>query len=97
MKTIYKLMTTVSAAALITGCGGGGGGSSAAGGAPATGQNDDPGTGVIALKVGEKRSVQPGDKIVNASDDAVMDIVVVGNERTVTLRSGSASLAHASN
>ena len=100
MKTIYTLLTTVFAVAIITGCGGGGGGGSSAGGTTGSteaGQNDDSGAGVIALSVGEKTPVQPGDKIVNASDDAVLDIVVVGNERSVTLRTGSAALARSSN
>ncbi len=88
MKRVYRLLSMVSAAALITGCGGGGGG----GGSAAAVQQQQPVAKTIPLNVGEKTSVKPGDRIVNASDDAVVDIVVVGEERTVTLKTGSAAL-----
>ena len=97
MKTIYKLLTTISAAALITGCGGGGGGGGGSAGGGGSNGGGAQQQSTTPLKVQARTLVKPGDKIVDASEDAVVDIVVVGEERAVILQQGSASVAHASN
>jgi len=86
MKTrviLIAMAWTVSA--LLTGCGGGGGGSGSA--APAASAYT-----VKPLSLGNPTKVEPGYEVVNASDDAEIDIVVQGNQKTMTLISGSASV-----
>jgi len=104
MKKQISIITIMAASLILTACGGSGGGSAASGytGAGATAANNSsttPGatagtvsSKAVPLKIGEATPVDAGYSIVDSSDDAVIDILVVGESKTVTLVAGAASL-----
>ena len=86
MKNIIKLTLVAATAVVFTACGGGGGGSSTA---IDTLQNIDK---VVPMVKGVPTPIAAGYSIVDSSDDASIDIIVVGNVKTATLTAGSASI-----
>ncbi|NOR54598.1 MAG: hypothetical protein GQ531_00170 [Sulfurovum sp.] len=86
MKTIIKLASVVLTAAMFTGCGGGGNGSAAVNTTLSNGAK------ILPMVKGVPTPIAAGYSIVNSSDDASIDIIVVGNVKTATLTAGSASI-----
>ena len=92
MKTRVILMAMAwTVSALLTGCGGGGG-STAPAASTANYGAEDAGANIVALRVGNPTEIQPGYEVVDASEDAVIDIEVKGDQKTMTLISGEANL-----
>ena len=87
MKNIIKLTLVAVTTIAFTACGGGGGGGSSTGGS--TG-GTNPTTSVMQLN--QAMAIEPGDSIVNSSEDAVVEIVIKGTNRVATLIAGSASI-----
>ena len=85
MKNIIKLTLVAATAVVFTACGGGGGGSTDTN----TLQNINK---VVPMVKGESTPIDAGYAIVNSSEDASIDIIVVGNVKTATLTAGSASI-----
>lgn len=95
MKNIITITAIMATSLLFTACGGGGGGSSATGttsSGTTTGSTATSST-ITPLSIGVATEIAPGYKVVNSSDDAVLDVLVSGKNRTVVLKSGTASLS----
>ena len=92
MKKLLLLLTTMTVSVLLTACGGGGGGGTSGTSGTSGGDAGTVTYKTIPLNVGEKTPVKPGYSIVDSSEDAVLDVLVVEDTRTVTLTKGSASL-----
>lgn len=91
MKKTVIIASLFATSLIFTACGGGGGstGGSTASAAP---QQQQATSKVVPLNIGEAVAVKPGYSIVDADDEAVLDILVSGDTKTVTLKSGAASL-----
>jgi len=87
MKNILKTMYILAITTMFMACGGGGSSSDGGGGT-----NGTQTSATTAMSIGQPVGINGGDKIVNASPDAVVDIVVVGNSKTATLTAGTASI-----
>jgi len=86
-KLIYKMTLLLALTLLLNGCGGGAAGS--------TGSGETVGTAsykIVPMVIGEKTTIAPGYSIVEANDQAVVEIVVTGTEKSGTLMEGEASL-----
>jgi len=93
MKTIIKMTLTLLSIAVLTACGGGGGdGFSNSGNGTGTGSNTGTTPGTSVMVMGAPVAIDGGYSIVDASEDAVVDILVVGESRTATLTAGTASI-----
>ena len=92
MKKIITLTVVLAASLVFTGCGGGSSSGSTAGTSPAGGQQQAASSKVVPLHIGEVTAIKPGYSIVDSNDEAVLDILVTGETRTVTLKSGAASI-----
>jgi hypothetical protein len=100
MKKVLTIVSVLATSLVFTACGGGG---STVGSSAGTGGNVSSGgsttanqtaatSKVIPLHIGEATPVKAGYSIVESSEDAVLDILVVGETKTVTLKSGAASI-----
>jgi len=90
MKKLITIASVLATSLIFTACGGGGGGGTTT---AATAVTQAAATSkVVPLIMGEATPVKAGDSIVDSTDDAVLDILVVGETKTVTLKSGAASL-----
>jgi len=87
MKKLITIVSVLATSLIFTACGGGGGGSAAA-----TTTQPAATSKIVPLNIGEATPVQAGYSIVESSEDSELDILVVGETKTVTLKSGSASL-----
>ena len=92
MKKIITITAMMFTSLLFTACGGGGGGSTT-GTTTAAVSNTTVSSTITPLSIGVATEIAPGYKVVNSSDDAVLDILVSGESRTVVLKSGTASLS----
>ena len=93
--TIATIMAT---SLIFTACGGGGGstagtgtGTTAGTGAGTTGGQQTT-SKVVPLNIREATAIQAGYSIVDSDDDAVLEVLVSGETRTVILKSGMASI-----
>jgi hypothetical protein len=86
-KSLYNILMIISAAMIMTACGGGG---STAGSTSINNGSAD--YKIVPMVIGEKTQIKPGYSIVQANDEAVVEIVVVGSEKSGTLMEGEASL-----
>lgn len=94
MKKIITITAIMATSLLFTACGGGGGGATTGttSAGTTTGSTATSST-ITPLSIGVATPIAPGYKVVNSSEDAVLDILVSGENRTVVLKSGSASLS----
>ena len=91
MKKIVIAASVLTASLMFTACGSGGSSSGA------TGANTPPPPNqatskVMPLHIGEATPIKAGYSIVDSNDEAVLDILVAGETKTVTLKSGAASI-----
>jgi len=87
-KLLYKMTLSSALILILGGCGGGGAAGSA-------GSGETVGTTsykIVPMVIGEKTTIAPGYSIVEANDEAVVEIVVTGTEKSGTLMEGEASL-----
>jgi len=87
MKNIFKLATVAMTVTMFTGCGGGGGSAST----NVAAYIEDAVT-IIPMAKGVPVPIAAGYSIVDSSEDAVVDIIVVGTAKTATLTEGTASI-----
>jgi len=97
MKKLFTLTIILSTSLLFTACGSGGSGStgsSSASSGTSTGSNtqQQATSKVVPLHIGEATAIKAGYAIVDSNDEAVLDILVAGETKTVILKSGTASL-----
>jgi len=90
MKELLTLTLLTSAALIFTACGGGGSSTSASSG---TNGGQSSSSNIVPLEINTSTVIEAGYSVVNSSQDAVLDIIVIGNTKTVTLKSGEASLS----
>ena len=94
MKQIIKLISIATTAVVFTACGGGGSGSNTTAGAngnPPAGGGGSPFV-TTAMVLNQAMPIDVGTKIINSSEDAKVNIVVIGTDKTATLLVGSADL-----
>ena len=94
MKQIIKLISIATTAVVFTACGGGGSGSNTTAGAngnPPAGGGGSPFV-TTAMVLNQAMPIADGTEVVNSSEDSKIKILVIGNEKTATLLSGSADL-----
>jgi len=101
MNKIIKITFIAAMAIMLLGCGGNEGDKSIelTEVAVPTGNGNPGGNGgggtpsaTAAMTIGTPIKIEGGYSIVNASADASVDIIVIGNARTATLTSGTASI-----
>jgi ABC-type glycerol-3-phosphate transport system substrate-binding protein len=91
MKMIKRGLTGLATVWMLTACGGGGGGSAQfQESAQAALEDTTVAVRKVPMQLNVPMEVAPGYKIVDASDDARVEITVKGEERNATLLSGSA-------
>jgi len=93
MKKIITITAIMATSLLFTACGGGGGGAPTGTTSSGTTGSTATSSTITPLSIGVATPVAPGYKVVNSSEDAVVDILVSGENRTMVLKSGSASLS----
>ena len=103
MKKLITIATIIATSLIFTACGGGGGSGSGSGagagstagttGGTTLGDQEDPAqVQIVPLNIGEATPIQAGYSIVDSDDDAVLEILISGETRTVILKSGMASV-----
>lgn len=96
MKKIMIAASVLTASLIFTACGSGGSSSGATGATGTKAPSDTPPSQatskVVPLNIGEATPVKAGYSIVDSNDEAVLDILVAGETKTVTLKSGVASI-----
>ena len=102
MKHFIKLLSIAGTIVLFTACGGGGSGGTAAtsGGKGSTTATTTDGTAttptnsatITTMQLNQPMPIYDGTEVVNSSEDSKIKILVIGNEKTATLLSGSADL-----
>ncbi len=95
MKKLITIISVLATSLIFTACGGGGGGGTTAAVNAANPIADATAAGTsktVPLNIGEATPVKAGYSIVESSEDAVLDILVVSESKTVTLITGAASL-----
>ena len=90
MKKLLTIASILATSLIFTACGGGGGGATTAVATTAAPVADT--YKIVPLTIGEATAVEAGYSVVESSDDAVLDILVAGETKVVTLTVGSASL-----
>ena len=88
MKNIVKIIFLGLMLTILAACSGGGGSSAE--------EPADTGGGyetiTMELELNQPTPVRAGFRVVNSSEGAVLDIIVIGEEKTVTLTAGRAAI-----
>ena len=102
MKHFIKLLSIAGTIVLFTACGGGGSGGGTAATSSGTGSTATTTDGtattptnsatITTMQLNQPMPIYDGTEVINSSEDSKIKILVIGNEKTATLLSGTADL-----